>query len=117
MTIAITNLSRSIIDIVLPREIAPVIARPQRTTHHADGTIERTESRIVHGDSISFLAGETKTGLPNAYRRAPEIMKRVKSGALSIADEDEKAVEVATSEGVPTTSHRPQQNKGSKHSG
>jgi hypothetical protein len=124
MTLAITNTSKTIMVLNIPRDIAPVIARLPRTTMNVDGSVETKVARVVHGDSLTLLKGETKTGLPNAYRKAPDIRKGVLARTLIVVDEP--AVEESTasgsapvgvdSEGQPTTSHRPQ-SKGSKQSG
>lgn len=126
MTIAITNKSRTIQVLNLSRAIAPVRGEYPRTIEHRDGTNERVMKRVVYADSITLLAGECKTGLPNEYRRAPDVMKAAKLRLITIEDE---VVEAASAVAAPVADVDPEvviveepattniKGRGSRHSG
>lgn len=91
MSITITNLLRTAQTFNIPRDVAPVRKHYPRATEHKDGTVEKADVRIVHGDSLTVLAGKTSAPVPNEWRTTPDVAKAARARTIVIADVPEAA--------------------------
>lgn len=94
-TTALRNTSRTILVLNLPPDFAPKRAMYMRTVDHRNGSKELKEVRVVHGDSIHLLVGETRGGFSNAIRRCPEIIAAVARRQLELVEEPDAKSESA----------------------
>lgn len=93
-TTAIRNISRTILVLNLTQDVAPKRALYPRTVAHRDGSQELKEVRVVHGDSIHLLAGETRGGLSNAVRRCPDIVNALAARKIVLIEEPDAVPEI-----------------------
>lgn len=92
MSIRITNLLRTAQTFNIPRDIAPVRKHYARVTEHKDGTIEKGDVRVVHGDSLTVLGTSSTTHpVPSEWRTTPDIAKAARARTITIEDVPEEA--------------------------
>ncbi len=85
-TTSIKNLTRTMFVLNLSRDVAPKRSMFIRVVTHRDGSQERKDVRVVHGDSVILLVGETKDGFSNAVRRCKNVINAVRAREIQLIE-------------------------------